>query len=199
MLTGVAVLVLCALAVDPLMVSTPEVSALRAVNDVPDVPFAMAWTPMQLGSLAAVPCVALAALAVRRWRLSAALAAAGLSAWLLAKVVKNVIERGRPGALVDGVVLRDAPVGGLGFVSGHAAVAAALATAAWPYLARRARLVVVVLAALVGGLRMYVGAHLPLDIVGGAALGLAAGASVHLVLGRPEPVLPLPRPEGGRA
>ncbi len=184
-LTGAALLVLCALPVEAATVSRPEVSALRAVNGTADVPFAVAWAPMQLGSLAAVPAVALAALVARRWRLGPALGSAGLAAWLLAKVVKRFVERGRPGALVEGVVLRDAPTGGLGFVSGHAAVAAALAAVAWPYLERRARLAAVGLAALVGLLRMYVGAHLPLDIVGGAALGLSAGAAAHLLLGRP--------------
>jgi undecaprenyl-diphosphatase len=34
---------------------------------------------------------------------------------------------------------------------------------------------------------MYVGAHLPLDVLGGAALGWAAGALTHLVLGAPNP------------
>jgi len=33
--------------------------------------------------------------------------------------------------------------------------------------------------------RMYVGAHLPLDVLGGAALGWAAGSLVHLLLGAP--------------
>jgi len=33
--------------------------------------------------------------------------------------------------------------------------------------------------------RMYVGAHLPLDMVGGAALGAAVGALVRLLLGVP--------------
>ena len=32
---------------------------------------------------------------------------------------------------------------------------------------------------------MYVGAHLPLDMVGGAALGVAVGALVRLLLGVP--------------
>ena len=37
------------------------------------------------------------------------------------------------------------------------------------------------LAVLVGVARVYVGAHLPLDVVGGAALGVLAGGSAHLV------------------
>jgi glycosyltransferase 2 family protein len=32
--------------------------------------------------------------------------------------------------------------------------------------------------------RIYVGAHLPLDVLGGIALGLAIGAAVRLAFGR---------------
>jgi PAP2 superfamily/Lipopolysaccharide kinase (Kdo/WaaP) family len=74
---------------------------------------------------------------------------------------------------------------GLGFVSGHAAVAVAIATLVAPYLGRRARWVAVAVAVGVCVSRMYVGAHLPLDVVGGAALGWAAGSLVHLLLGAP--------------
>ena len=60
---------------------------------------------------------------------------------------------------------------GLGFVSGHAAVAVAIATLIAPYLDRRLRWVAVLVATLVGVSRLYVGAHLPFDVIGGAALG----------------------------
>jgi undecaprenyl-diphosphatase len=33
--------------------------------------------------------------------------------------------------------------------------------------------------------RVHVGAHLPLDVVGGAALGVAVAGVVRLVVGRP--------------
>ena len=65
-------------------------------------------------------------------------------------------------------------------MSGHAAVAVAIATLIVPYLPRRARWVALVVAALVCVSRLYVGAHLPLDVVGGAALGWAAGSLIHL-------------------
>jgi glycosyltransferase 2 family protein len=70
-------------------------------------------------------------------------------------------------------------------VSGHSAVAVALATVASPFLGRRARRVAWTLAGLVCVARIYVGSHLPLDVVGGAALGWAAGALVLLVFGAP--------------
>ena len=70
-------------------------------------------------------------------------------------------------------------------MSGHAAVAVAIATMIAPYLGRRARWVAVAVAMGVCLSRMYVGAHLPLDVVGGAALGWAAGSLVHLLLGAP--------------
>jgi undecaprenyl-diphosphatase len=42
------------------------------------------------------------------------------------------------------------------------------------------------LAAAVCIARVYVGAHLPLDVIGGAALGWAAGGLTHLILGAPD-------------
>jgi membrane-associated phospholipid phosphatase len=56
--------------------------------------------------------------------------------------------------------------------------------------------------------RMYVGAHLPLDVIGGAALGAIVGSVVNLVVrpralpGEIEPIEPIPPPatndRGGR-
>src|SRR3712207_7849626 len=66
----------------------------------------------------------------------------------------------------------------------HSAVAAALAAAAVPYLSRRTRRVVWVLAWIVALARIYAGAHLPLDIIGGAAVGWAIGSLVHWALDR---------------
>jgi membrane-associated phospholipid phosphatase len=83
------------------------------------------------------------------------------------------------------VVVRGATPHGLGFVSGHIAVVTSLAFVAWPWLPRWGRWAAGAAVVAVFLTRMYVGAHLPLDMVGGAALGLAVGALVRLLLGVP--------------
>jgi membrane-associated phospholipid phosphatase len=182
---GTAGLVLCALPVHADRVAGLEASAFRLVNDLPSVPFGVVWVPMQLGNLLVVPAAVLAALAFRHWRLAAGLALAGAGVYALAKVVKHFVLRGRPSGLLDDVVVRGAAPHGLGFVSGHIAVVTALALVAWPWLPRWGRWAAGVGVAAVFLTRMYVGAHLPLDMVGGAALGLAVGALVRLLLGVP--------------
>jgi undecaprenyl-diphosphatase len=140
---------------------------------------------MQLGVIGAVLPVAGLALLTRRIRLAAYAALAGGTIYLVAKLVKEFVQRGRPQTLLEDVYIFDIPDRGLGYVSGHSAVAVALATVASPFLGRRARRVAWTLAGLVCVARIYVGSHLPLDVVGGAALGWAAGALVLLVFGAP--------------
>jgi undecaprenyl-diphosphatase len=180
---GLAVLVLSALPVDARSVTGLEAGAFRLVNDAPDLPFPLVWVPMQLGNFLVVPAAVLVALALRRWRVALGLAVAGGAVYLLAKEVKHVILRGRPDSVLADVIIRGDPPRGLGFVSGHIAVVTALAVVAWPWLPRWARWAAGVAVAAVFLARMYVGAHLPLDMIGGAALGLACGAAVRLVLG----------------
>jgi membrane-associated phospholipid phosphatase len=182
---GAVVLVLCALPVHADRVGALETDAFRLINDLPSLPFPVVWVPMQFGNLLVVPAAVLAALAFRRWRLAGGLALAGAGVYVLAKVVKRFVERGRPSDVLDDVVVRGAAPHGLGFVSGHIAVVTSLAMVAWPWLPRWGRWAVGAAVAAVFLTRMYVGAHLPLDMVGGAALGLAVGALVRLLLGVP--------------
>jgi glycosyltransferase 2 family protein len=162
-----------------------EADAFRLVNDLPAALEKPLVVVMQAGSLAAVPAAAAVALAARRPRLARDLVTAGASAYVLAKVAKAVVGRGRPGSLLSHVLFRGATETGLGFPSGHVAVAAALATAAGPHLGRTGRRVTWAVVAVVAVARMYVGAHLPVDVVGGAALGWLVGAAVHLLWGAP--------------
>jgi membrane-associated phospholipid phosphatase len=182
---AVALLVATAELVHRNRVAVLEVDAFRLVNDLPGFLYPPVWAVMQLGNLLAVPAVAALAALTRRFRLAVNLLVAGVGVWFLAILVKGLVERGRPAHFLHDVHIRGTPATGLGYVSGHAAVAVALASVASPYLGRRARSLVWALAITVCLSRLYVGAHLPLDVVGGAAVGWAAGALVHLLLGAP--------------
>lgn len=181
---GSLLLVLAALPVDADMVSAAEADVFVVLNGTDVLPFVVIWPVMQLGNLLVVPASALLAAVFRRWRLAAELLLAGAGAYLLAKVVKGIVVRGRPDDLLTDVVIRGAEAHGRGFLSGHAAVVAALVAIAWPALGRRGRIVCVALAVAVCLSRIHVGAHLPLDVVGGVGLGLAVAGAVRLLLGR---------------
>jgi glycosyltransferase 2 family protein len=185
LLAGLAILLVCTATVRPDDVGVLEEDLFRLANDLPDALFPAFWVVMQAGNVLAVGVAAAVVAATRRFWLAANLAITGIGVWLAARWIKDQVGRGRPADLLADVHLRGHHDSGLGFVSGHAAVAVAIATMIVPYLGRRARWVAVAVAVGVCLSRMYVGAHLPLDVVGGAALGWAAGSLVHLLLGAP--------------
>jgi undecaprenyl-diphosphatase len=182
---GAAVLVVAALPIQADRVPAAETTVFRLINDTTVLPFVLLWPVMQLGNLLVVPASAVLAAALRRWRLAAGLLLGGMTGYYLAKVVKGVVTRPRPTGLLNDVVVRGAEAHGRGFVAGHATVVVALAAIAWPWLGPRGRVVVAVLTTVVCLARVYVGAHLPLDVVGGAGLGLAVAGVVRLAIGRP--------------
>lgn len=177
------ILALTALPVERDRISDAELAVFRWFNDLPDALEPFLEVVMQLGAFPAVPLVAIGAVVVvKKVRRGIDLFLAGSVAWLVAKVIKEIVARGRPAALLEEVTLRGGAGAGFGFVSGHSAVAAALATVAAFYLPMRGKVVVWMLALLVGVARMYVGVHLPLDVAGGLAMGWAIGSLVHFVL-----------------
>lgn len=155
-----------------------EEQAFRLANDATDRIRVPVRSVMQAGTFVTVPAVSALALLVRRPRLAAALAIGGTLAWLAAKLIKPVGGRDRPNGVLDDVALRERIEGDLGWPSGHTAVATTLAFVAAPELPRPARPLLAGIVATVGFGRMYVGAHLPHDIVGGAGLGMMISAVI---------------------
>jgi membrane-associated phospholipid phosphatase len=158
--------------------TTPsELRWFERLNALPHRGYPLVWAPMQLGSLAG-PLLAGAALAAAgRRRPGARVAAVGALTWVAAKLVKPLARRARPAHSLPGTRVLGTPQSGLGYPSGHAAVAVAVAAAASPDLPHRWRPATWAWALAVGPMRSYVGAHLPLDVAGGVALGLAIGTA----------------------
>jgi undecaprenyl-diphosphatase len=103
--------------------------------------------------------------------------------------MRAVVGRGRPLdflPVIHHVYLHAPAVTGSGYPSGHTTTAAAFVGGVAPFLPRRARRVAWIAVVLVALARVYVGAHLPLDVVGGFALGVSVGAAVNLVFGTQE-------------
>ena len=163
-------------------ISRTEVQAFRTVNDLPGAGFPVIWLPMQYGTFGTVPVSAVLAFVRNRPRLALAIGVGGTTAWLSAKVLKRLIGRERPAGVIGDVQLRGVEEGDLGFPSGHAAVSAALTVVVLPSVTGGWRWSLAALSGFVPLARMYVGAHLPLDVVGGSALGLSIGSAVNLLI-----------------
>jgi len=163
-------------------ISDAETRLFRMANGLPAEAYRAIWVPMQYGTFGTVPATAAVALVRRRPRLALAIGLGGTAAWVLAKALKPLVGRGRPASVLERVELRGAEEGDRGFPSGHAAVSAALTIVARPYLPEGGLGTLAALSGVVSFARMYVGAHLPLDVVGGSALGLAVGSAVSLAL-----------------
>lgn len=73
-------------------------------------------------------------------------------------------------------MLRDGNPTGGGFVSGHATVATATVVAIGALLTPDAGRILGTASVIVAFARVHVGAHLPLDVVGGVGLGLLWGS-----------------------
>jgi undecaprenyl-diphosphatase len=164
-------------------VTAAEIAVFRALNGLPDGAYVAIWPFMQYGTFLTIPVLALVALAFRRIRLGVAMLLAGVGVYLLAKVVKGIVGRGRPAEVLTDVRAREEfATGSLGFPSGHAAVAAALTFVVWRHLGRRWGIAATAIAVIVLIGRAYVGAHLPLDLIGGAALGCVAAEIANVVV-----------------
>lgn len=146
------------------------------INDAPRAVGSALYPVMQLGSLGGPVLVAIAIVVFKRdWLLAGAVVATGAFTWFAAKGVKRLVERDRPLSYLPDIAVRDGDGSGLGFVSGHSAVAASVVMMAIVAVPKRWRPVGLVLVVLVGVARVVVGVHFPMDVVGGWSFGVLTG------------------------
>lgn len=170
-------------------VPSVEERAFHAVNDLPSWLTPVLWPPMQLGSLWGPIVAGFVTWRRRRsWRTTAGVVIGGVTAWQMAKVVKSFVRRGRPADELSRISWRPGtPKEGLGFVSGHSTVVFSMVAVLWPEAGPSERLALTAVASVVLLARIQNGAHLPVDTIGGAALGVVLGELWRLIVGDDPP------------
>ena len=162
-----------------------ELDLTMWINGAPDWVASVLYPVMQLGTIIAPLLLAVVMVVWKRdmWTAAAAVIG-GVVTWFAAKGVKQMVERGRPLQYLPEIDVREGSGTGLGFISGHSAVAACTALIAMTVVPRRLRPVLVLLAFLVGVGRIVHGVHLPADVVGGWGFGVLVGLATIELMGR---------------
>lgn len=162
-----------------------EVAVTETLNALPRPVIDALGVVMQLGTRPAILLMAVVAAVVTPgdWRrVALTVVAAGALSWLASDLAKELVERPRPGGFAADVVVSDHTTG-FGWPSTHTAIAAGSLSAA-ALGSRRSLLPAILVAGVVGVARMAVGVHLPLDVIGGLALGVAIAAAVVAAVDR---------------
>jgi membrane-associated phospholipid phosphatase len=161
--------------------SAAELDFSRWLMNGPDPVARPLWLIMQFGATVAGAIAAAVIMGLLRGRRGALAAlVTAFVAWLVARLTKTVVDRGRPADYLAEVNHRFEPLlRGHGYPSGHACVAFALAALIGGSVDGAWRVLPWLAATLVAFGRLYFGAHLPLDVVGGAALGVAVGLTTR--------------------
>jgi membrane-associated phospholipid phosphatase len=166
-----------------------DISLFRMLNEVPAAvasvltPWSHLFLPLGIIIFAALAIVYVVVRNRSVLPVVTGAVAAG-AALLLAHVAKAIADRPRPYQVMADAVLRQPPAHGASFPSSHTAVTLAIAIALVPFLARPVAAVGIGYAVLVGWSRVYLGVHYPLDILGGAGIGIAVAGATLLALGK---------------
>jgi undecaprenyl-diphosphatase len=104
----------------------------------------------------------------------------------VAQVIKHLADQPRPLAVIPGLDTHGYPSSphGNAYPSAHTALVVAAVSALWPWMRWPHRIIGLLFAVLVGCNRVYIGAHWPIDVLGGAAIGLLCGTLTWLLASR---------------
>jgi membrane-associated phospholipid phosphatase len=141
------------------------------------------WLITQLGNMVTAILIAILFLLLNYRSLTVEIIFGSLLLWLLVETIKLLSDRARPFLTLEGTRVIGWRERGRSFPSGHTSQIFFLATlishqfhpGVW------VTIVLYAVAILVGFSRMYVGAHYPRDVIGGAVLGSIWGVLITLV------------------
>ena len=142
--------------------------------------------PLAVVALALFAWIMVTARGSARWEVLRAMVLGFALAEVITQVLKRTADQTRPTASIPGLDVHGYPKDPFGnaYPSAHTGVAVGLVAALWPWLTWPQRVAGVTVATLVALNRLYIGAHWPVDVVGGAAIGLLAGSLCWLVAAR---------------
>lgn len=163
---------------------TVETSLFRSVNELPGWLTTIVRFISLFGTIGFAVLLSLYFLARRLYKAALKIFLAGAGAYVLAYGTKLLEIRPRPGAILENVQIREQAMATFGYPSGHVAVATALAIIMYQYMPSRLHKRITAVVWAVALSRLYLGVHLPMDLVGGFALGLVVGSVVSLLFGR---------------
>ncbi|MFF4594209.1 flippase-like domain-containing protein [Amycolatopsis sp. NPDC001319] len=181
-----AVVTLCSLVARNPAINPVEVAIYQQLGKIP-AESVWVWRVLAgVGSWIGIAAASALALYFKRIRLGVSLAAAGTLAWGSARILHWFTGfRPVPAELLSDPAIRLPGAAGFDFPSVPAAIAAAMATVAAPYLTVKVRNLAWAVAVLAAAADVYLGGHLPLGAFAGVFLGWGAGTIIHLVLGAP--------------
>jgi undecaprenyl-diphosphatase len=157
-----------------------EQRVFRLVNDGSDGLYRTMAIVTLLGGAWVAAASVVGAFMLRYYRLAWRLALSIVAGYALVIACKHLAGRVRPEELLTDLHVRFAEIGS-GFPSLHAASAAIVLLSLWPYLSWKWRPMVPLGIALVALSRLYLGVHLPLDVVGGVAIGTAVVCVIRIL------------------
>lgn len=153
-----------------LTISSLEENIFLAVYNLPDWLNPFFFIITQFGSIYVFFALVVFYVFKKHYHVVIRLLMAGTLAYLLSGFAKGLVGRERPAELLSDIVTFDV-IQGPGFPSGHVALAVALAFTIGHILPRKYHWIPVVWIIGVSLSRMSLGVHLPLDILGGFAIG----------------------------
>lgn len=161
-----------------------EVTWFNAVNSWPDSLYKLMTSITFFGSTWAAALSVIVAFLARYYRLAWRLALSIVGAYGVVFIAKHLVDRERPLGLIADAHVRIGEVG-MGFPSGHATIITLITLTLVPYIPWKWRWTIPVAIVSVCLSRLYLGVHVPLDVIGGVALATAVVSFVRIM---PQPL-----------